>query len=182
MMSVFTDGLKAGFLGGFGVDYYSKKSREVLEDIRDGGVGQSEQSYLPRTSGVDYFAAIIPLMADVDRAIKAHRFAMMHDHDGLAKASDRLILAVDELEIFMSAHQQPPEMRRLLSDGGAPILDVYLSAAGAWREVARLALLVVQGDDTASLENWGSLEAQWDRVNAVWTDVDDQLQLFVQRG
>ena len=46
-MGNFTDGLKAGFLGGFGVDYYSKRSSETLEAIRQQGAGQTTHSSRP---------------------------------------------------------------------------------------------------------------------------------------
>lgn len=66
----FWEGVKAGFYGGAGVDYYSMKNSELLEDIRDQGQSLGQPGFdSALMDPVDYLQALIPYATDLDQCL-----------------------------------------------------------------------------------------------------------------
>jgi hypothetical protein len=96
----FWDSLKAAFLGGFGVDYYSKKSSESLADIRDSlHAGPVQASVSP-----DVLVEFQTQVLAVDRVVTAEWPAALQTEDlSVVQATvSRTLPVLDRMNALLS--------------------------------------------------------------------------------
>lgn len=136
-------------------------------------------------------------MVPMDEALLKAREAIMNEPPKMGEAFERVLAAAEGLDTFFARHPVAPyPLTSFFTEGGYPIMNAYRSSVGAWRETAKLAVLMVSRDESQDMlaavqgqpapNHWQTREEIarfFEGNNETWTSLDDQFrQLARQLG
>ena len=181
-MGSFLEGLKAGFLGSAGVDYYSMKSAEELERIRIQQQIDHAQRVLDRTPSrptysptaapvrhvaspvavvappEQWFDVAMPFLADLDQCLAWARWVILYRQDEIESALERLIVATSGWQAFIDSTPCPASVRSTMTK--------YSTLVSRWERMA---------EDWLEDRDTTSLTTRFVSLNQEWTDLDDEI-------